>query len=181
MKYGRSLLALATMLTALCGCGPDTSNTNAEQTVIFKKPNPVSFVVSSPLEGILRKDGKPLSHTRIIRKLRWNGNEEGITQEFHTDASGFFSLPAHEETLSIGMLEQFVGKTNIDVEQEGMLENFWFSAKTHGDLNSEYDSPPEELTCDMSNADLGVNINFGTCMTKCRWSNMPKPFDPNEP
>jgi len=148
--------------------------------MIFKKPTPVNFVISSPLEGVLHRDGKPLSHARIIRKLRWNGNDEGITQEFGTDESGFFSLPAHEETLSIGPLEQFVGKTNIDVEQNGVLENFWFSAKTLGDMNSEYDIPPEELICDISNADLGVNINFGICMTKCRWSNMPKPFDPNE-
>ena len=98
--------------------------------MIFKKPTPVNFVISSPLEGVLLRDGKPLSHARIIRKLRWNGNDEGITQEFGTDESGFFSLPAHEETLSIGPLEQFVGKTNIDVEQNGVLENFWFSAKT---------------------------------------------------
>jgi hypothetical protein len=169
------------MLIALCGCGPDTSNTYAEQTVILNKPTPASFVISSPLEGALLRDGKPLSHARIIRRLRWNDNEEGITREYHTDESGFFSLPAHEETLSIGPLEQFVGKTNIDVEQDGILETFWFSAKTQGDLNSEYDILPEELICDISNADLGVNINFGTCMTKCRWSNMPKPFDPNEP
>jgi len=163
----------------LSGCGTDTSKTDAEQNLIFTKPSPTSFVISSPLEGILLKDGKPLSQARVIRKLRWNGNEEGITQEFHTDETGFFSLPAHEETLSPGLLEQFVGKTNIDVEQHGELKNFWFSAKTREGLNSEYDTPPEELTCDISNDDLGVSINFGICLTKCRWRNMPRQDDPN--
>ena len=125
------------------------------------------------------KNGKPVVNARIIRKLRWNGNEDGITQEFNTDETGFFSLPAHEETLSLGALEQFVGKTNIDVDNDGTMENIWFSAKTSPDLNSEYETPPRELVCDLNNADIGVSINFGTCLTKCRWANMPEEEDPN--
>jgi len=177
----RNLCVLLAVIIVFSGCDTDKSNANAEQSMFLETPPPANFVISSPLQGILLKDGIPLSHARILRKLRWNGNEAGVVQEFHSDETGFFSLPAHEEILSIGALEQFVGKTNIDVEHEGKVQNFWFSAKTKPDLNSEYDTPPSGLTCDLSNAETGVEIRFGTCLTRCRWDNMPVPGDPYEP
>ena len=179
MLHIRYLCVALAVIIGFSGCDTDTSNAKAEQYMFLETPPPASFVISSPLQGILLKDGIPLGHTRIFRMLRWNGNEEGVTQEFRTDETGFFSLPAHEEILSIGPLEQFVGKTNIDVEHEGKIENFWFSAKTKPDLNSEYDTPPIGLNCDISNAEMGVQTSFATCLTKCRWENMPDQDDPN--
>lgn len=148
--------------------------------MFLNKPNPSTYVISSPLEGVLLRDGKPLGGAKIIRKLRWNGNAEGIFQEFMTDPSGAFSLPVHEETLTLGVLEQFVGKTDLEVEVDGNMEFFWYSAKMHKDLDSKVNEVPENLICDIEEAEKSVNVEFGTCLTKCRWSNMPKDIDPDD-
>lgn len=179
MRLGKFLFIIFAVVVMFSACNSDASKANPEQGMFLKKPPAASYFISSPLEGIVLNNGKPVSNVRIVRRLRWNGNDDGLTQEFITDETGFFSMPAHEEILSIGALEQFVGKTNIDVENGAAMENIWFSAKTHPDLNSEYDTPPRDLICDLSNADLGVSINSGTCLTKCRWVNMPEAGDPN--
>ena len=180
MRYSFLTIFMISILAMLSGCDTDSSTTDLEQNMFLENPPPDNYVISSPLKGFLLKGGKPFSHAKIIRKLRWNGNEDGVFQEFVTDESGAFALPVHEETLSFAALAQFVGKTNIYVVHDGVQELFWFSTKKHKDLNSEFDMPPEELICDISTPDMRVNIKSGMCMTRCRWSNMPKEYDPNE-
>ena len=107
MRLGKSLFVILAGLVAFSACNKDAPKTNTEQDMFLKKPLPASHVISSPFEGILLRNGKPVG----------------------------------EETLSIDPLEQCVGKTNIDVDNEGTMENFWFSAKTDPDLNSEEDDP----------------------------------------
>lgn len=35
-----------------------------------------TYVISSPMEGILMQDGQPLANTTITRLLRWNDNND---------------------------------------------------------------------------------------------------------
>ena len=81
MKLLISLLSL----TILLGCSGESSSqdkvaeenvneiSNKESTMLglFGKKETEKYVVSSPLEGILVKDGQPLVNTKIIRRLRW--------------------------------------------------------------------------------------------------------------
>jgi hypothetical protein len=157
----------------LPGCNADTSGTDSEQGMIFKKKQPENYIISSPLNGLLLNDGKPLAHKKIFRKLQWNGNEEGMIQQFMTDRNGAFSLPAHAEALTIGALSQFLGHTEIYIDHDGKREDIWYVAKMQKELNSEFDEPPQDLVCDITAEEIRVEIIHGMCMTKCRWRNMP--------
>ena len=136
------------------------------------------YVIFSPMQGVLMQNGKPLAYTKIIRRLRWNGNdEEGLVEEFMTDEAGRFSLPIHEEQLALGMLSQFVGKAVLEVQTENGKDTIWFSSKLMPEIYSETGESLTELICDTEFEEtpvfIGENI-VPNIMTKCRWKNMPE-------
>jgi len=144
---------------------------NKESNVLglFGKKDEETFVVSSPIEGTLVKDGKPMAHTKIIRRLRWNGNDEGVVDEFNTDENGYFSIPAHEELLSIGKLAQFVSNIELFSESETDENFFWYSNKFSGELFSDFGSPIEGLTCHLDETESRVELKHGAIYSKCKW------------
>ncbi len=144
---------------------------------MFGKKSSQTYVIFSPMHGVLMQDGKLLSHTKIIRRLRWNGNdEEGLVEEFMTDETGRFSLPIHEVQLSPGMLSQFVGKADLEVETNNGIDTIWFSSKLMPEVYSETGEPLSELVCDTEVEEVPVFIGGNivpNIITKCRWKNMP--------
>jgi len=152
-----------------------------EKTMVLTPAKPTSYVISSPLSGKLVRAGDPILNTRIVRTLYWNGNQEGIKQIFSSDDNGYFSLPAHEEMLELGPLQEFIAKTDIKALIDGVEEDIWYSTKMAKELNSEFDTPPRALVCDLNEPEIGVNIKYGLCLTKCRWENMPEADDPTVP
>ena len=136
---------------------------------LFGKKEENKYVISSPLEGRLVKDGQPLVNTKIIRRLRWNGYDEGVVDEFTTDAKGYFSIPAHEEFLSIGKLAQFV--SNIELFSESETDNnfFWYSNKFSGELFSDFETPIKALVCDINSSESRVELKHGAVYSKCSW------------
>lgn len=135
---------------------------------------PKSYVIASPMEGVLLKDGKPLPRAKIIRTLKWNGNEEGLITEHYTDDEGKFSLPIHKEELALGILDQFVGKMMLDVELGGKVYELWYNSTfSEGD---ESGGPIEGLVCDIGTPEVVFNIGINKFMTRCRWAGMPADF-----
>lgn len=137
------------------------------------KGTPENYVIFSPMEGVLLKGGNPLPNVKIIRTLKWNGNDEGTMSEFVTDEVGRFSIPIHEEKLSLGMLSQFVGKTKLIVEFNGENIVFWYNNKFTPEIYAETDGPISELGCDIDLEEITVRAGQSTILTKCRWKNMP--------
>lgn len=140
---------------------------------MFEKQTNKSHVIFSPLEGILMKGDKPLSNTKITRRLSWNGNEGGLVEEFTTDDRGFFFLPLHEEDLSLNMLNQFVAKAEITINGGELL---WYASKLFPELYAETGDPVTELVCDISAEEIPVFIGDSVVpniLTKCRWKGMP--------
>lgn len=133
-----------------------------------------TYVIASPLKGVLLKDGKPLKNTKIIRTLKWNGNEGGLRTEHYSDEEGNFSLPVHEEDLALGVLDQFVAKMSIDVEVGGDTYELWYSAKLREDIYGETDGEVQGLVCDISNDEITVPTAPTAILTRCRWYNMPE-------
>jgi len=179
----RILIGLLSFIILL-GCSGESSSqdkitekkaTNKESNVlgIFGKKEEKSYVISSPLEGILVKGGKPLVNTKIIRRLRWNGNEEGVVDEFMTDEKGYFSLPVNEEVLSLNAMTQFVASTTLFANSELDDNFFWYSPKTDGELFSDSGGKLEEMICDLDNEEERVEATRHGILTKCRWKNMP--------
>ena len=174
MRNGILLLFIGLSLTVLPGCDANNQVADVEKDMIFKKKPAEIYVISSPLKGQLLNDGKPLARTKIIRQLEWEGQKSEIVHEFMTNDDGMFDLPVHEEKLSGGGIGQFVAYTEIFVELDGQREGIWTSTKMHKGLNSEFNTPPQGFICDIASPKASVEINHGMCVTKCRWSNMPK-------
>jgi hypothetical protein len=171
MKIGLVMIFVA----FLSGCSADTSpNTEPDkEPKMFGKNSTQTYVIFSPMQGVLMQDGKPLSHTKIIRRLRWNGNDdEGLVEEFMTDEQGKFSLPAHDEQLSIGMLGQFVAKAYIEVELGNEINEIWYSTKFEPEIYAETGGPLEGLVCDIATERSTFRIGLSKISTNCRWDNM---------
>ncbi len=141
---------------------------------MFIKPSTETYVIFSPMEGVLMKDGQPLPNTKIVRTLRWNDNEGGLTETFTTDEEGRFSLPIHEVDLTLGMLTQFVAKAELSVYSKNDDNLLWYSSKLHPEIFSETNGKAENLTCDISSDEIAIQADPIPILTKCRWANMPK-------
>lgn len=149
--------------------------TNKELNVLglFGKKEENIYVISSPLEGVLVKGGKPLANTKIIRRLSWNGNDEGIVDEFTTDDEGHFDIPTHEQSLSIGKLTEFVGTVTLYIESIDDDNFFYHSSKRSAEIYSDTKEPLEELVCDMAQEEALVDISRVGIFSRCKWKGMP--------
>lgn len=144
---------------------------------MFVKPTTKSYVIFSPLKGVLVQNGKPLPYTKIIRRLRWNGNEGGLISEFFTDAEGRFNLPIHEENLTLGLLDTFVSNAQIDVLINDNVYELWYSNKFEEHIYAETKVPVEGLVCDIEGVETAVHLGVTTILSRCRWDDMPKSED----
>lgn len=165
----------------LVGCGDDAptyADANKESDmfleVLMGKRSKQMYVIASPMVGKLMQNGKPLVHVKIKRRLRWNGNDDGIEQEFTTNEKGEFRLPVHEEQLVLGKLTQFVCSTQLDVELDGKQFDLWYNNKFEEHLYAETDGRKlEGLTCDLNDEEVVVEYGVSKIMTVCRWTEMP--------
>lgn len=138
---------------------------------MFKSTN--TYVITSEKSGVLLKGGQPLANAKIIRVLTWNGNEEGLREEFFTDDEGMFTLPAHEEVLELHMLNQFVAKTKLYYDTEEDDNKFWFNSKMDQEEDSETGGKVKDFMCDLDNDNVPVFVagaSIPKIMTKCRWN-----------
>ena len=174
------ILTMSIFLNAvfLVGCDVEISDNKKVDTEqnMFTKSATENYVIFSPMEGVLMKNGVPLAKTKIIRRLKWNGNDDGLVDEFTTDDQGRFILPIHSETLTLGKLEQFVASTEISVEMAGEIFDVWYNSKLLPEEYAETGAPVEELICDLGIEEIPVFVNESivpNIMTRCRWKSMP--------
>ncbi len=175
MRYFVSVLAII-----LVSCSSETK----ENTAMFlNQPTAKVYSITPSFKGVLTKEGKPLGNQKLIRKLKWNDNEEGIEQVFYTKENGEFELPPHEEELALGVLVEFVAKTDIYLEYPDSSSELyiWFSSKMDETLNSEFKELPQNVVCDIERAEQRISLRHGLCFTRCVWDNMPQEKSYNEP
>ncbi|TLM77030.1 DUF6795 domain-containing protein [Microbulbifer harenosus] len=166
-------------ISSIWNCSADSgaAMVSVKEKEMFGKVKEETYVIASPLSGVLLRDGKPMPNARLLRRLTWNGNEEGVVQEFRTDEEGRFELPVHEEGLSLNFLTQFVAKSTVYVASEADENMIWYSSKLTPELNSEIENPVVGLTCDMADDEVivhGRESSVPNIMTRCRWSSMKK-------
>lgn len=170
-------------LTLLLGCTPKSesatiiTNSKAQkETSMFGfliEKETKKYVIASPLSGVLMKGGKPLINTKIVRRLTWNGNDSGILQEFMTDGKGAFSIPVHEETLTLSGITEFVASNALFVNEETEESLFWYSPKRQEELYSDTGGILEGMICDLDAEDERRDTTeFSAVLTKCTWENM---------
>jgi hypothetical protein len=171
MKIGLVMIFVA----FLSGCSADnSSNTEPDQEPkMFGKNSTQTYVIFSPMKGVLLQDGKPLANAKIIRTLSWNDNDKKLVEEFVTDEQGRFNLTIHEEQLSLSMLSQFVGKADLEFETDAQRDYLWTSSKFYPEIYAETDGEVEDLVCDIAAEEIAVPMGPTSILTKCRWKNMP--------
>lgn len=142
---------------------------------IFNSKVTKNYVIASPLSGVLMKGGKALPNTKIFRRLTWNGNETGLIQEFMTNDEGYFTLPVHEEELTMSGITEFVASNTLYFEEEKDDNFFWLSPKRTEKLFSDYGGEIEGLVCDLDNEEKRVTPSGADTyiFSKCSWNNMP--------
>ena len=186
-------IILALFITTLLSCSNENSEQKSIQTStgsetkksikeesdmfsLFGKKELKNYYISSPLQGVLVKNGKPMANTKIIRKLTWNDNEEGLKGEFITDENGRFDIPGHQENLNLGSMTEFVGAIELFAEsddEEHMDENFFWLSSKHSEENfSDIEKPLEGLICDLSREKMAVDIGDNSIYGRCTWDGM---------
>lgn len=162
------------VLFTACNADNATNNEVLKAEDMFSKKKSENYVIFSPLEGVLMQEGNPLANTKIIRRLKWNGNEDGLVETFTSDELGRFSLPIHEEELSLGMLNQFVASADLEIETENGSDYLWTSSKFFPEIYTETDGKVAELVCDIASEEIAVPMGATSILTKCRWKDMPE-------
>ncbi|KGJ96921.1 DUF6795 domain-containing protein [Colwellia psychrerythraea] len=184
MKFLISLLSIIILL----GCSGESTSQDriAEQSPqkevvkkesemlgIFGKDEQVKYVISSPLNGVLVRDGKALANAKIIRRLSWSGNDVGVIDEYLTDDEGYFDIPMHEESLSLGKLTEFVGSITLYIETIDDDNFFYHSSKRSPEIYSDTEAHLEDLVCDMAQEEELVDISRVGIFSRCKWKGMP--------
>lgn len=145
---------------------------------MFGKSEKQTYVISSPMEGTLTRNGTPLANTTIVRSLSWSGRDGRLEQKFATDDQGRFSLPIHEERLSLGRFTQFACSTYLGVEVEGERFDVWYNTKFEGHMYAENEGRQlPALICDLGNEEMVVRVGLSRITTVCRWAGMPPEAD----
>lgn len=98
------------------------------------------IVLSSPFEGRVTLDGKPVANARVIQKLEPTKFDH-ITQETKTDADGKFRLPlavtSSRFTATDLDMSYSATKQSISIEIGDKTYLAWFYSKTDSELGSE--------------------------------------------
>lgn len=178
-------LIVTITIVLLAGCSEDVNTSADSETdkgsemflnVLLGKNPKTTYVIASPMEGVLMQNGQPLAHTKIIRSLNWTGRDEGrLEQEFTTDEQGRFSLPVHEEQLVLGKLTQFSCSSYIVVDMGEQRLDIWYSTKFEKEIYAESNGQKlNDLICDISNEEITVRPDVSSISTICRWEGMPE-------
>ncbi len=166
----KHVLCLTILLSTL-GCGEEKDDTMLKP--FLKKTEEKTYVIFSPLSGVLMKEGQPLANTKIIRKLTWNANEEGVIEEFYTDEQGRFDIPQYDAAFKMGVLTEFVASQYLSIEPNAKDDIFWVATNRSGEVFAELGYQPEDLICDVSFErkipEENMKDTSGLMATKCQW------------
>lgn len=164
---------LIVILLLLAVCSEEKDGTMLKP--LMSKPDDKTYVIATPLEGVIYERGEPAENIKITRVLTWNANQDGLVEHFSTDSKGRFSLPLYQDTFKMSSLTQFVANQTLLINYgEATEEPIWISGQMTGELNGETGGAEiKSLVCDLSNELLPVyGENISLLSTKCCWDNI---------
>ncbi|MBP9779294.1 hypothetical protein KBD33_01570 [Candidatus Gracilibacteria bacterium] len=107
-----------------------------------------TFYLSSPIEGTILSNGKPVANTKIVRTSisGWFDGSTKYTEETTTDENGKFSFPVRVARFSGSMLfswfpHETVITQEILLDQGGNTYHIWGAIKRNYDLYGELKDP----------------------------------------
>lgn len=142
-------------------------STYSEAMSLF--PTPQEVVLSSPLEGTLLYQAKPISGIKVERKLRWFDGDESYEDFVFTDHNGYFSLPVVQKTLKLSSLVQFVVVQEIYAILNEDRIVIWALGKGAKIEYSELGGKPINLRCELTSEERITRDYNNPMMTRCTW------------
>lgn len=135
-------------------------------------PSPQEVVLSSPLEGILTFEGKPLAGIKIERKLSWFDLTESVEDSVITNSQGHFILPLVKKSLKLSNLVQFVVSQEIHAIHNNEPLVIWAMGKSSKIEYGELGGKPVNLKCELNN-ERRITRDYNTpMMTRCTWDSL---------
>jgi hypothetical protein len=131
------------------------------------------LVLFSPLRGLLTYAGKPAAGAKIIRKVVWK-DKTGETEFFYANNKGEFQLPIKISTTRIPAMAQFVAHQSIDVVFNDQEFAIWHYGKMDRELYSELGGRAVNLTCELTDDLIRVEMPNGGLGTSCKWDSIEK-------
>lgn len=125
-------------------------------------------VMFSEVQGVILKDGKPVSGALVTREFTWAWNDYSQKDQFTTDSTGKFKFPlASRFSLATSLLpHEPVIKQKITIQHEGKEYLAWRYFKHDYNKNDELAGKDINLKCDLTK-EPGFYINkdiFGICV-----------------
>jgi hypothetical protein len=127
-----------------------------------------NLVLFSPIEGKLTFQGKPAAGAKIIRTVNWK-DETGESDTFFSNEKGEFNIPIKSETAKVSGLTQFVAYQTVDVIFQGKEVTIWRYGKMDKKLNAELGGKAINLTCELTDDLVRVEVPDGGLGTSCKW------------
>ena len=135
-------------------------------------PSPQEVVLSSPLEGILTFEGKPVAGVKIERKLSWFDLSESVEDSVITDSQGHFILPLVMKSIKLSNLTQFVVSQEINAIYNGESILIWYMGKGSKIEFGELGGKPVNLKCELSDDEIVTRDYKNPLMTRCTWDSL---------
>jgi hypothetical protein len=132
------------------------------------KSNEENVTISSPFEGHITLNGKPAVGAKVERTLIWK-DDIGETDSTTTDASGYFKLPAVNDTVKISPISTFVISQDISVTYENNTYAIWITGKSSTEMYSEFGGQPMNFRCELSDDEKHLRDNHSLITTRCSW------------
>ncbi len=129
------------------------------------------IVLSSPFEGVITLNNKPVSGAKVIRTLTWF-ETENTTDSTVTDTSGHFKLEAVKKNLKLSKLGEFVISQDMMVQYDGKEYSIWAKAKWDKGMYGELDGHPVGFRCELTNEFKLIEGGDGQLGTLCTWSEL---------
>jgi hypothetical protein len=135
-------------------------------------PTSQDVVLSSPLEGILTINGKPVSGVKILRKLSWFDLSESVEDAVVTDGQGYFALPIVRKSLKLSNLTQFVVTQEVNALYDNNKILIWYMGKDSKNEYGELGGKPVNLKCELTSDEIITRDYDTPLITRCYWDSL---------
>lgn len=132
-----------------------------------------NLVLFSPLAGKLTFQGKPAAGAKIVRTINWK-DETGEAETFFANEKGEFSIPIKTEAAKLNGLSQFVAYQTVEVIFHETEFTIWRFGKMGKKLNDELGGRAVNLTCELTDDFVRVEVPDGGLGTSCKWDSIEK-------
>ncbi len=128
--------------------------------------------VFSAVKAQLILNGKPVLHTKVIRRWEWNSQK---SDESITDEQGFVTFPAvFEFSISRFLPIELVIAQGVYIVRDGEEKKIWSNSKRKSGENTEYGGARFDVVCELANERILIEDYGSLMVTMCKLNTLKK-------